>query len=250
MENFVGICSHEEANTNEITQLGISACGATAIANCLLFLNVVTAEEIRAIDFSKCIVRRRKEDSPLPEYLLSRYNAGCTGEELCESMQLLTELYPLLKEKLLVHEFVSYHDITEGKVLNFLEHHLQSGHGLVATMNLQLFGNDAWHHQLIYGVDSEKKLIYMTNPMTVYDEETMKDLISTPRVLLIRREDVLKRIHLPSENEQIYSQDAEWCKHNIPSQIQRLLKDDSIPYLIIPAAYTGGFALFSKKILN
>jgi len=91
MTDYIGILSHEEAERYEVTQLSTSGCGVTALLNVLIALGIVTSEQTKILDWSKCILRTRNNDAPLPEYLLSRSVAGCTGQDIVTSLAAITE---------------------------------------------------------------------------------------------------------------------------------------------------------------
>lgn len=65
--------SIQEALERQTLQIGASACGATAVVDVLKALGVdVTPEEA-----DRCVqTRLRRNESPLPDYLLSRSEAG------------------------------------------------------------------------------------------------------------------------------------------------------------------------------
>lgn len=65
--------SIQEALEKQTLQIGVSACGATAVVDVLKALNVdVVPEEV-----DRCVeTHLRRNKSPLPDYLLSRSEAG------------------------------------------------------------------------------------------------------------------------------------------------------------------------------
>lgn len=67
------VWSFQEALERQTLQIGASACGATAVVDVLRALDVDVAPE--AAD--RCVrTRLRRNESPLPDYLLSRSEAG------------------------------------------------------------------------------------------------------------------------------------------------------------------------------
>eukprot|EP01038_Epipyxis_sp_PR26KG_P008754 gene8754-11828_t len=264
--SYVGIFELEEADNYEIAPLAESGCGVTGLINCLLGVNIINMNELyintngdqkglheEKIQWSNCILRRRNNSGSLSEYLKSRSVAGCSGEDLIESMNILFNDNPTLKLKknqLSNSEFVPYHQIknSNAELVDFLKAKLNQKCGIVATLNLQLFGNDAWHHQMIYGVDVDSRNIYCMNPIDVYPENVMVQLLSTPSVLLIKREDVLSRLDILENGEVdfsfINSFDASWDIFDLESQISNMVESPSVRYLSIPAIYVGGLAIF------
>lgn len=62
-----------EALEKQTLQIGASACGATAVVDVLKALGVDVAPE----EADRCVrTRLRRNESPLPDYLLSRSEAG------------------------------------------------------------------------------------------------------------------------------------------------------------------------------
>jgi hypothetical protein len=349
---FVGHCTPGEAHAKHITQLGTSACGATAVVNVLVLLDATDKSHATRLDYSCCILRRRANDAPLPQYLRSRYDAGCTGEELVESMRRMLIQnrgrlnLPIPADNIscgtsaggIECEFVSFRDILEQQEMKRqLEPHLHhppqryqtndaysqkhgqqqvqglsstsllpasfltasskryssklsqvsdvptdsdsdrgegsiSKHGqqrllseyltsrfqdhwvAIATMNLQVNGNDAWHHQIVYGLDREKDLLYMLNPFETCTLSEVVDYMSTESVLLIRQEDILSRVNRPNADTSIY-EDPLWKPFNVGHQIEEMVMaassghadESTFPFVLIPAAYVGGFAFFRRK---
>eukprot|EP01039_Chlorochromonas_danica_P006648 gene6648-7348_t len=245
--DFIGCCSHEKARQQAIDQLGPSACGATAIYTALVMLGIVNPTILPTLDWSLVILRKRAEAAPLPQYLLSRFNAGCTGEELVQSMSLILD-HAHITDLLEDGYFQPYETLDNKPIdlVDYLEKKFIEGYVIIATLNLQVLGNDAWHHQIVYGIDRLKRLLYCTNPIGPYPVELVEQMLSTPSVLLISREDVLKRLDRPEGNTTIYSL-PEWGPFNVPKQIEKILADSSEPFVVIPAAYQAGFAFFRRR---
>lgn len=143
-------------------------------------------------------------------------------------------------------EFVPFNSLAEGvDVISYLADLFSSGCVVIATFNLQLLGNDAWHHQVVYGVDTAERLLHCTNPIGSYPEAIAVQMLSTPSVLLVRREDVLRRERPPGGDEGIYDEPL-WQPFNVPKQMQDMAAAPSKRFLVIPAAYRGGFAIFRR----
>jgi hypothetical protein len=122
-------------------------------------------------------------------------------------------------------------------------------------MNLQVKGNDAWHHQVVYGLDREQGLLYMLNSFKTCTLAEVVEYISTESVLKIRVEDILSRVNRPNADTSIY-EDPLWKPFQVSRQIEVLVnassstsrsKDGEMKYVEIPAAYVGGFAFFRRK---
>jgi hypothetical protein len=298
--DWIGLYSHEEIKDRHITQLSKSGCGATAIVNVLLLLDIIKKDDIENINWDVCILRRRDESATIFPYLRSRYNAGCTGQELIDSMNLI------LKENnlnFIVHgKFFSFrehfhqnhredlnsifqfpnrkviqnHDEKQ-HLLPFVKEHLQKSNVVIATLNLQIVSNDAWHHQIIYGINENEKNYHVMNPLDYYPESMMENFLATEQMLLVRRIDVLSRLTVPqiiffeyyyqyylsspdgekrspitdAELLRLYEDETflqePWKSFQIHEQIAEMLHNPNISHLIIPAAYEGGLAIFSKE---
>lgn len=251
--SYLGVCSAEIAQELALSQLGTSACGATAVLSAAILCDLIRKEEIASVDMSLCILRRRAETAPLPQYLLSRYNAGCTGEEVATSFNAFArsrfgEEVPISsnRESIPAAKFISFSEMP-CPIEDFVEDHLLKGCILIATLNLQIIGNDAWHHQLIYGMNRENKSVYMMNPMEECSLTFLERFISTPSVLLIRREDVVSRCDRDGADFSIFSR-PEWLKFNVMEQVENIKLNPDVDYLVIPAAYVGGFTVIHRTI--
>ena len=236
--SFVGLWTHEEAAIHNVEQLASSGCGATAAVTVLKVLN----EPIPPLEMvlSASVLRYRKNDAPLAQYLASRSVAGCTGEEIVESVRRLSNNVK--------GEFVSFSSLPDTvRLVDWVANKIEEECCCVATLNLQLFGNDAWHHQLVYGVDKVKRLIYCTNPVEAYPEYAVMAMMSTPSILLIRKEDILKRKDRLGSDNSIYD-DPLWVQYNVKDQVNAMSKGINCQdkHLVIPANYIGGFAVFNK----
>lgn len=73
LEEEAMLWSIQEALERQTLQIGASACGATAVVDVLKALGVDVAPE----EADRCVqTRLRRNESPLPDYLLSRSEAG------------------------------------------------------------------------------------------------------------------------------------------------------------------------------
>lgn len=87
------IWSIDEAETIQATQIGPSACGATALINVLKGLGVVDSIAtplMREVE-KEVPTRLRANDAPVAEYLLSRSVAGTDAEDLIDAMATMTD---------------------------------------------------------------------------------------------------------------------------------------------------------------
>jgi len=154
-----------EACKRQVNQIGVSACGATALINVLQALDYPYVLE----KVTKTVpTKLRAESAPIPEYLFSRSVAGTSHQDLVDSMTTLTngEVYG---------RFFSFFPERQVSLLHWLAHWLSKGVVPVATLNLQngLLAPgqtipDAWHHQMIFGVSSNG--VFLTNPLESVSE--------------------------------------------------------------------------------
>lgn len=265
MSEYTALFSHEAAVKSEILQLASSGCGVTALCNVLVALGVVDNEQAKLLNWTGCILRTRANDAPLSDYLLSRSVAGCTSQDLITSMEtLVTNNRHIINSTTnIAGKFVSYGEIfsSEDTLHSFVTKSLHEGKALVALLNLQLLGNDAWHHQMIYGIDTIKdgvestthKMIYCVNPVCEYPVQLFEKMLSTDSVLLVRGDDILKRHDRPHGDSAIYDR-PEWKARDVKGQIDVLVSrcksgdahDASNNHVLIPANYVGGLAVFSR----
>lgn len=241
---FLGVCSLQEASQLALDQLGASACGQTAVVTAAIISGVISRDDLQTVDYSMCTLRTRAETAPLPQYLLSRSDAGCTGEEVAASFNAFVAGLPP-RGTLPTAEFVPFSSI-DGPLSSFLRRNFEQKNILVATMNLQLIGNDAWHHQLMYGVDLQAGTVYTMNPLESCHITWIERFVSTPSVLLIRRSDVLSRVDRVGGDDSVFSL-PDWRCFNVREQIDAMRADESIEFVVIPAAYVGGFTVIRQS---
>ena len=234
---YAGLWTHGEARAQEILQLGASACGATAVATVLRQL--LPDPPLPAAVLAASICRTRANDAPLPQYLASRAVAGCTLEECILSVQRASA-------GRLVGEFERGASFpSAGALLARLAALLRSpGVSVIAELNLQLRGNDAWHNQCVYGVDTSARAVFCTNPISEYTAEDFFALCTTPSVLRVRRADVLCRRDRPGGDEAVLQQPA-WREMRVAEQLAAL-DGSGAAHVVIPAAYEGGIAVIRR----
>ncbi|EFA05888.1 uncharacterized protein LOC100141576 [Tribolium castaneum] len=239
------IWTHHEACVKQITQVGPSACGATAVLNVLNALRfpIPTLEKVQ-----ECVnTRLRANSSPLTEYLLSRSQAGCTHRDL------IVGLYKLSEKRLYSRFFAMYPE----RVVNlqsWLGYWIKNGAVPIATLNLQKCEGsipDSWHHQMIFGVGPEG--IYLTNPLECIDPAELWPQLSSESVLLVRTEDVISRWNPKVDLPQLMRiNDVRWKELNVVGQIAKVVRESrrearadyiSTSHIQIPAEYKAGITL-------
>ena len=202
------IWTHHEACLKQITQVGPSACGATAVLNVLHALRfpIPTLERVQ-----ECVnTKLRANSSPLSEYLLSRSQAGCTHRDL------IAGLYRLSDKRIYSRFFAMYPERLVN-LQSWLGYWIKNGAVPIATLNLQKCEGsipDSWHHQMIFGVGPEG--IYLTNPLECVDPEQLWPQLSSESVLLIRTEDVISRWNPKIDLPQLMKiNDVRWKELNV-----------------------------------
>ena len=248
------IWEEKEASRKHVSQLGTSACGATAVMNVLVALNFNAdeAEVCRAVR-----TRLRRGNSPIPDYLLSRSEAGCNHTDLIDGVRKICG-------GRVVGRFFPMHN----RIFNlcpWLSGWISRGCVPVATLNLQRAVTspgaqiaDAWHHQMIWGVSGRN--VYLTNHLEVLPEQSLTPQLDSPSELLIRREDVISRWSEGTDLSPLVTDpgcfDQRWSDANVLGQIVNLVREekaglasetDSLSltsHLRIPAYYESGITLF------
>ena len=279
------IWTEKEACRKYVAQIGTSACGATALVNVALALNL----ELSLNDVTKAVrTRLRREQADLPDYLHSRADAGCTHEDLLLGMRAIGQnrvvgrFFPLHgRQMVLLHSWLATW-ISRGCVpvatlnpqrsevrLPPSPHHHSSpaatgstsGGGLSQQSSTLLLA-DAWHHQMIFGVTGRE--IYLTNPLEIVSEDVLRPQLDSPSDLLIRREDVIARFSKSTDLTQLVRPASgtmdrrRWHDYNVLGQVANVLREERsrnlsecenvclTPYVRIPASYRSGITLFCE----
>ncbi|KAM6945717.1 uncharacterized protein FYW47_018041 [Aplochiton taeniatus] len=242
--------SIQEAVERQTLQIGASACGATAVVDVLQALGIAAEPE----KVESCVqTRLRRNEAPLPDYLLSRSQAGATHSQLIAGAEQASD-------NKLMGRFFHMYPRRHFRLVPWLARWIRKGAVPVATMNMQLAvpeGEevpDAWHHQLIFGVGPNT--IFMTNPLDVVSEEEVHQRLCSRSVLLVRREDVVQRwtsdISLSSLSKA--QPDPPWTAVDVEGQVKQMLCEEEegavgqrMKHIVIPAAYSSGVTLFAHR---
>ncbi|XP_038076349.1 uncharacterized protein LOC119744481 [Patiria miniata] len=250
-----------EATNRQVTQIGASACGATAVINTLKVLKIDKDQEEVATAVN---TRLRANNVPLTEYLFSRSVAGVTHTDIIEGLEkasggkIFARFFHLYPKRVV-------------DLPSWLAGWINLGVVPIATLNLQHVPSgetnipDAWHHQMVYGVTSEG--VHMCNPLTVETIPNFINYVTSDSVLLIRRVDVISRwqegmdLSVLSQND-----DSGWREMDVEGQVKKMLSEpepysqspESRPaglladwlfksHICIPAAYQSGVTLCVRK---
>ena len=216
------IWTEREACARQVTQIGVSACGATAVINALLALDVPHATAQVADEVA---TRRRAETAPLPDYLLSRSSAGATHRDLVAALE---SHYPV---RCRFFHMYPRRAFEPSSLSHWLADWIGRGAVPIATLNLQRGVKqgqtvpDAWHHQMIFGVGPDG--VYLTNPLESTPEELLLEQLCSPSELLVRRRDVLIRFD-PATcdlSELSAMSDERWDDFNVLGQVVNVLRE-------------------------
>ncbi|XP_071508321.1 uncharacterized protein [Diadema antillarum] len=248
-----------EAEEKQVLQIGVSACGATGVINVLSVLKLPNAVE----DICKHVqTRLRAQDAAIPEYLHSRSVAGTTHEDLIAGLDGSTQSKVFAR-------FFSFYPRRDVDLSDWLRSWMKRDVVPVATLNLQRAVAegyeipDAWHHQMIYGVDNKK--VYMCNPLISEPIANIMEQLCSPSELLIRRDDIMKRYSPDTDLRLIEAHhDVRWREMKVvdqvynvideeiaiplpPSEMLRILKQHLFTrHVKIPAAYQSGITLCAR----
>ncbi|CAL8290921.1 unnamed protein product [Lota lota] len=242
----------EEALERQTLQIGASACGATAVLDAVRALGVGASEE----DANRCVrTRLRRNESPLPDYLLSRSEAGATHAQLIAGVSELSD-------GRVAGRFFHLHPRRRVRLGPWLAGWIRRGGVPVATMNMQAAAAvpageevpDAWHHQLIFGVAPDNA-VFMANPLDVVSESELHQRLCSESVLLIRREDVLQRLSPPCRLSSLPEGcgDPRWQTMDVEGQVRRMVLEEEqgsgskMAHIAIPAAYSAGVTVFASR---
>jgi len=223
----VMLWSEYEAYVLQVKQLGVSACGPTAVVNILQLFDI----SIDRASLAEAIkVNYRREAAPVPDYLFSRSIAGTTASDLMTAVSIASantvesRFFP----------FAPRRDLDLGC---WIANWLRLGAVPVLTLNLQAgvpFGNpipDAWHHQMVYGVDSDG--IYLLNPLVKESYDVIMDQLASPSELLIRATDIIKRWNPDTDLTPLlsgppldrYPSTQQWRDMNVLGQVVNVVRE-------------------------
>jgi len=226
----------EESTWKARQQTAASNCGATALVNVFVALgvHVPDREKIdRAVH-----TRSRKRSVSTTEYLAARSVAGCTGEDIVNGCREVAGQY-------VESRFFACFPKREVDLQSWLAGWLSLGCSAVATINLQAIGNaDAWHHQMIFGVDEAG--VHMANGSALMSIEEIRLGLESPSVLRIRQSDALSCSPFDAENCDALGD--RWVQLHVRQQLLHMKNGRSqVEHIVIPAAYRAGITIFAKK---
>lgn len=230
----------EEMEAVATSQIGKSACGPTAIINVLAALDVgplPTPSEVLSLTPARL---RDYETKSLSQYLLSRARAGTIHEEILSGTKQLSAQKVAGKFFL-----VRPHEDLE-KLEAWITTAFKKRIAMVLTENLFVLGNDAWHHQMAYGVKERK--VFLTNPLQSATVAQVSNWITAGSWMIIPNDHVRGR---EVDREEL-GRDR-WESFSVLDQVESMFRDEeskgptSYKGLTIPWGGLGGVTLFCRK---
>ena len=177
--------SPEEMEKINVSQIGQSACGPTSVINVLASLDFTPLPTpSNLLKFFPARLRDYKTTS-LSKYLYSRAVAGTIHEEIIDTVENISEK-TIFGKFFIIQQYENKYKFAE-----WLKECFKNKISLVFTENLFLEGNDAWHHQMGYGIKDDE--IYLTNPMNRITITQMISFLTAGSWMIIPYEHVLKR---------------------------------------------------------
>ena len=242
--------SENEMKKISMNQIGKSACGPTAIINVLNSLDIPSPSPEKILEIVPARLRNY-ETNNLLEYLISRILAGTNHNDLINALLKITN------NNLIAKFFIINPYEDKIKFKEFLNKLFNLKCSLIFTENLFLVGNDAWHHQMCYGI--KDNLLYLTNPFETVTINQIFNYITNGNFMIIPKEHVLNR---KIEKEDLKEFEKEkWENFSVKEQIiniiykERLKKNNInkneyfniFSDLIIPYGGLGGISVFCKN---
>jgi phage pi2 protein 07 len=242
--------SENEMKKIALEQIGKSACGPTAIINVLNSLDLPSPSPEKILEIIPARLRNYNT-SNLIEYLISRILAGTIHTDLINGLLKITNND--LNAKFFI--ISPYEDKIKFK--NFIYKLFELKCSLIFTENLFLIGNDAWHHQMCYGI--KDNLLYLTNPFETVTINQIFNFITNGNFMIIPKEHVLER---KIENEDLKELEKErWENFRVKEQIVNIIYNEKLKKnnlnkneyfnrfcdLIIPYGGLGGISVFCKN---
>ena len=237
--------TEEEMEAINTSQIGQSACGPTSV------LNVLSSLDYNPIPDPKSLLQffparlRDYETKSLSKYLYSRAVAGTIHEEIINTIEKITE-NSIIGKFFIINQYENKEKFGE-----WISQCFKNKIALIFTENLFLEGNDAWHHQMAYGIKEDK--IYMTNPMNLISLDQMISYLTTGPWMIIPKEHIIER-NLEEEDIKELKKDR-WDCFSVLKRIRQLklglfntfngnkCYDD----LMIPYGGIAGISAFCRK---
>ena len=235
----------EEMEKLNVSQIGKSACGPTSVLNILASLDfspLPTPQKL--LEFFPARLRDYKTKS-LSKYLYSRAVAGTIHEEIIDTTEKISN-NSIIGKFFIVRQYEN-----KTKFADWLKECFKNKIALVFTENLFLEGNDAWHHQMGYGIKDDQ--IYVTNPMHTIPVTRMISFLTSGPWMIIPAKHVLFREIKDEDIEELKNE--RWSCYDVLNRALRIRNgfvstfDGNSCYsdLTIPYGGIAGISAFCKK---
>lgn len=240
--------SPKEMDKLNVEQIGTSACGPTSVLNVLASLDyspLPTPENL--LKFFPARLRDYKTKS-LYKYLYSRAVAGTIHEEIINTIEKISN------NSIVGKFFIIKQYENKTKFADWLKECFKNKISLVFTENLFLEGNDAWHHQMGFGIKDDN--IYLTNPFQKMPINQMLSYLTAGPWMIIPAEHVRER-DITGEGIKELS-DERWNCFNVLNRAYNIKKGNTYKFmgntvydgLVIPYGGIAGISAFCKKDNN
>ena len=235
----------EEMEKINTSQIGQSACGPTSV------LNVLSALDYSRIPNPQSLLQffparlRDYETKSLSKYLYSRAVAGTIHEEIIDTIEKITN------NEIIGKFFIIKQYENKDKLAEWINQCFKNKITLIFTENLFLEGNDAWHHQMAYGIKNDK--IYMTNPMNLIPVSQMISFLTTGPWMIIPKEHVVERDLDEEDIKELHKE--RWENFNVLRRVIQLKSGMISKFngrkcyddLMIPYGGIAGISAFCRK---
>ena len=237
--------TQEEMEKINVSQIGQSACGPTSVLNILAALDFTPLPSPEnLLQFFPARLRDYKTKS-ISKYLYSRAVAGTIHEEIIETTEKISE------NKIIGKFFIIKEYENKDKFAEWIKECFKNKIALVFTMNLFIEGNDAWHHQMGYGIKDDK--LYLTNNFEEKPISQMIAALTAGQWMIIPKEHIISR---DLENEDIIElQKERWNRFSVLERVINIKKfrfhsfmgNTCFRDLAIPYGGIAGISAFCKK---
>ena len=227
------------------TQIGQSACGPTSVLNVLASLDYSPIPEPKSLLQFFPARLRDYETKSLSKYLYSRAVAGTIHSEIIDTIEKITD-NSIIGKFFIINQYEN-----KDKFAEWIGQCFKNKIALIFTENLFLEGNDAWHHQMAYGIKDNK--IFLTNPMNEISVSQMISFLTAGPWMIIPRDHIASR-NLDEEDFNELRKDK-WNCFNMLQRIFSIKKGYKSSFngntcfedLMIPYGGIAGISAFYRK---
>lgn len=236
--------TEKEMNSIQTSQIGQSACGPTSVLNVLASLDISNLPKPSEL-LKFFPARLRDYNTPsISKYLYSRAVAGTIHQEIIDTIENITN------KSVIGKFFIIEPYVDKNKFAEWLTKVFEKKLSTVFTENLFIEGNDAWHHQMGYGI--KDNYIYLTNPMDKIPVYQMIQFLTAGQWMIIPNEHIKQREISKIDIEELKKE--KWSCFNVLERIVNIKTRDKLTCmghsaydgLTIPYGGVAGISLFCK----